>query len=115
MPAQSGVAFVPTPPLDPQHASLMVELGARCTPIPVAEAANGMAVEANHVYIIPPNKYMTISGGALRLTGPVERGGPQTSIDLFFRSLAEEKQEKAICLILSRTGAHGTLGLKAVH
>ena len=73
-----------------------------------------MAVLANRVYVIPPNKYMTISGGTLRLTGPVERGGLQTSIDLFLRSLASDKQEKAVCIILSGTGSHGALGLKAV-
>ena len=82
MPADSGVAFVLIPHLDPKHESLMVELLARYTEMPVVEGGGGMAVEANHVYIIPPNKYMTISGGVLRLTGPVERGGPQTSIDL---------------------------------
>ena len=82
--------------------------------MPVVEATDGMAVEANRVYILPPNKYMTISGGVLRLTGPVERSGPQTSIDLFLRSLADDKQEKAICIILSGTGSHGSLGLKAV-
>ena len=92
----------------------MVELLARHTSMPVVEAAEGMAVEANRVYIIPPNKNMTISGGVLRLTGPVERGGWQTSIDLFLRSLADDQLEKAICIILSGTGSHGTLGLKAV-
>jgi two-component system CheB/CheR fusion protein len=114
MPADSGVAFVLIPHLAPDHASLMVELLARDTKMPVVEATEGLAVEANHVYILPPNKYMTISGGVLRLTGPVERGGMQTSIDLFLRSLAKDKQEKAICVILSGTGSHGSLGLKAV-
>lgn len=114
MPADSGVAFVLIPHLDPKHKSLMAELLTRYTRMPVAEAEDGMAVEANRVYIIPPNKYMTISGGVLRLSGPIEHGGPQTSIDLFLRSLGEDKQEQAICIILSGTGAHGTLGLKAV-
>lgn len=114
MPAESGIAFVLIPHLDPKHESLMAELIARHTSMPVAEAADGMTVEANHVYIIPPNKYMTISCGVLRLTGPIERGGPQTSIDLFLRSLADDKQEKAICIILSGTGSHGTLGLKDI-
>jgi two-component system CheB/CheR fusion protein len=94
--------------------SLMVELLARQTKMPVVEATDGMAVEANRVYVIPPNKYMTISGGVLHLTGPVARGGPQTSIDLFLRSLANDKREKAVCIILSGTGSHGSLGLKAV-
>jgi two-component system CheB/CheR fusion protein len=82
--------------------------------MPVVEATEGMRVEANRVYIIPPNKYMTIQGGVLRLTGPVERRGPHTSIDLFLRSLADDLHEKAICVILSGTGSHGALGLKAV-
>jgi two-component system CheB/CheR fusion protein len=114
MPADSGVAFVLIPHLDPNHESLMVELVARCTKMPVVEATEGAAVEADHVYILPPNKYMTISGGVLHLTGPVERGGLQTSIDLFLRSLAKDVQEKAICIILSGTGSHGSLGLQAV-
>lgn len=114
MPVDSGVAFVLIPHLDPKHESLMVELLARHTKMPVVEATDGMAVEANRVHIIPPNKYMTIAGGDLRLTGPVERGGLQTSIDLFLRSLAIDKQEKAICIILSGNGSHGAVGLKAI-
>jgi two-component system CheB/CheR fusion protein len=114
MPSNSGIAFVLIPHLDPTHESLMVELIARQTPMPVVEATEGMRVEPDHVYIIPPNKYMTISDCVLRLTGPVARGGLQTPIDLFLRSLAEDRQEQAICIILSGTGAHGTLGLRAV-
>ena len=60
MSADSGVAFVLIPHLDPKHESLMVELLSRCTKMPVVEATEGMPVEANRVYIIPPNKYMTI-------------------------------------------------------
>ena len=114
MPADSGIAFVLIPHLDPTHESLMVELLTRHTSMPVVEAVEGMAVEPNRVYIIPPNKNMTISGGVLRLTGPVEHGNWQTSIDLFLRSLADDQLEKAICIILSGTGSHGTLGLTAV-
>ncbi len=114
MPANSGVAFVLIPHLDPRHESLMVELISRHTKMSVSEAEDGTPVQANHVYIIPPNKYMTISGGILRLRGPIERNGPQTSIDLFLRSLGDDRQEQAICIIFSGTGAHGALGLKAV-
>jgi len=114
MPANSGIAFVLIPHLDPKHESLMPELLARHTTMPVTEAADGTTVVANHVFILPPNRYMTISGDVLRLTGPIDRTGPQTSIDLFLRSLAEQKREKAICIILSGTGAHGTLGLNAI-
>ena len=114
MPVDSGIAFVLIPHLDPTHGSLMVELLARHTSMPVVEAAEGTAVEANRLYIIPPNKNMTISGGVLRLSGPVERGSWQTSIDVFLRSLADDQAEKAICIVLSGTGTHGTLGLTAV-
>jgi two-component system CheB/CheR fusion protein len=114
MPPDSGIAFVLVPHLDPQHESLMVELLARHTAMPVVEVTEAMPVQANHVYVIPPNKYMTISGGVLCLTGPVRRGDWQTSIDSFLRSLASDQQERAICVILSGTGAHGALGLKAI-
>jgi two-component system CheB/CheR fusion protein len=114
MPPISGIALVLVPHLDPAHESLMVELLARHTAMPVIEVMDDMPVEANRVYIIPPNKYMTIHGGVLRLTGPVERRAAQTSIDLFLRSLADDQRERSICIILSGTGSHGTLGLKAI-
>src|SRR5262249_48343510 len=78
MPLDSGIAFVLVPHLDPARESLMVELLARRTTMPVAEAENGMPVAANHVYVIPPNKYMTIHDGVLRLTRPVESHTAQT-------------------------------------
>jgi len=114
MPPDSWIALVLVPHLDPAHESLMVELLARHTVMPVVEVTDDMPALANHVYIIPPNKYMTIRGGVLRLTGPVERRTAQTAIDLFLRSLAEDQQERSICIILSGTGSHGTLGLKDV-
>jgi PAS domain S-box-containing protein len=114
VPPDSGLAFVLLPHLDPTHESLMVELIARTTTMPVVEAAEDMSVEADHVYVLPPNKYMTITGGKLHLTGPVERGGMQTSIDLFLRSLADDRREWAIGIVLSGTGVHGSLGLKAI-
>ncbi|HEX5052260.1 MAG TPA: CheR family methyltransferase [Planctomycetota bacterium] len=114
MPAESGIAFVLVPHLDPSHESLLVGLLARCTPMPVLEAVEGVRVAADHVYVLPPNKYMSIAGGALHLTGPVARTGVQTSIDLFLRALAEDREQEAIGIILSGTGSHGTLGARAI-
>ena len=114
MPLDTGAAFVLIPHLDPQQESLMAELLPRYTKMPVVEAAEGMVVAPNHLYILPPNKYMTIVGGALRLTGPVEQGGAPTSIDLFLCSLADDQKERAVCIILSGTGSHGVMGLLAV-
>ena len=114
MPPDSGIAFVLIPHLDPKHESLMVELLARHTSMPVVEAAEGMDVEANHVYIIPPNKYMTILG---RRAAPDRAGRAERPADLDrpLSPLAGRRQlENAICIILSGTGSHGTLGLKAV-
>ena len=114
MPADSGMAFVLVPHLDPTHESLMADLLARSTTMPVVEAGEDMPVEVGRVYVLPPNKYMTIGGGRLHLTGPVERRGLPTSIDLFLRSLADDRGEQAIGVILSGTGSHGTLGVKAI-
>jgi len=114
MPLGSGMVFLLVPHLDPRHESLMVGLLAKYSVMPVSEAVEGVRIEPNHVYVIPPNRYLAISDGVLRLTGPVERRGQQTAIDSFLRSLAEDQQEKAICIILSGTGSHGTLGLKAI-
>lgn len=113
MPVDCGAAFVLVPHLDPKHESLMAELLSRHTKMPVAEATDGLKVEPNRVYIIPPNKHMTIRQGVLELTGLVGNLS-WTSIDVFLRSLAEDQQELAICIILSGTGTHGSLGLRAI-
>lgn len=114
VPDNSGIAFVLVPHLDPMHESLMAELIGRHTTVEVVEASDGVTVKPNHAYVIPPNNYMTISNNRLSLNGPVDKFQAQTAIDLFLRSLAEAKQEKAICIIFSGTGTQGTLGLKAI-
>ena len=114
MPADGGVAFVLVPHLDPKHDSLMVELLARHTAMPVLEAREGETIQVNHVYIIPPNKFLAIKDGRLRLTILPDPRGRQTALDTFFRSLAQEQEERAIGIVLSGTGSHGTLGLKEI-
>ncbi|HEY2250765.1 MAG TPA: chemotaxis protein CheB, partial [Planctomycetaceae bacterium] len=114
MPASSGMAFVVVPHLDPTHESLMVGLLGKFSTMPVTEAADGVSIEPNHVYVIPPNKYLGLQRGVMRLTGPVERHGVPTSIDFFLRALAADQQEHAIGIILSGTSTHGTLGIKEI-
>lgn len=114
MPAHSGIAFVLIPHLDPKHESLMAQLLGKQTAMPVAEAEDGQRLEADHVYVIPPNHYLTLHKGVIQLSAPPDRGASQTAIDPFLRSLAADQQERAICIILSGTGSHGSLGLKAV-
>jgi two-component system CheB/CheR fusion protein len=114
MPSDSGIAFVLIPHLDPKHESLMVQLVARQTAMPVVEAGDGQLVEPDHVYIIPPNKFLGISEGRLRLSAPPDPRGRRTAIDTFFQSLADDQQERAIGIVLSGTGSHGTPGIKEI-
>jgi two-component system CheB/CheR fusion protein len=114
MPADSGMAFVLIPHLDPKHESLMAPLLSKQTRMPVTEAEEGQHLEANHVYVIPPNHCLTLHESVIQLSAPPSRGAGETAIDPFLRSLAEDQQEQAVCIILSGTGTHGSLGLKAV-
>ena len=108
------MAFVLIQHLDPKHQSMMVELLAGHTAMQVVQVADGMQVERDHVYLIPPGTYLAIAAGSLRLSKPLERHGARMPFDFFLRSLAEECGERAICAILSGTGTDGSLGLKAV-
>ena len=90
MAPQSGIAFVLIPHLDPTHASMMTELLRRVTSMDVTEAKEGMKVKPDHVYVIPPNKEMSIFHGTLSLEPPKLAHGLRMPIDAFFRSLAED-------------------------
>jgi two-component system CheB/CheR fusion protein len=114
MPIDTCMAFVVVPHLDPTHQSLIHELLAMETRMPVCEADDGMTVERDHVYIIPPARYLTIDNGTLHLTAPQEPRWTQTAIDHFLRSLARDQQERSVGIILSGTGSHGTPGLKEI-
>ncbi len=114
MPARSGLGFVLVSHLDPDHASMLTEILQRTTEMPVVEAQDQMRVEPNCVYAIPPNHDMTISHGMLHLSAPDAPRGQRMVIDAFLRSLAEDKGDKAIGIILSGTGTDGTLGLRAI-
>ena len=114
MPDDSGMAFVLVPHLDPEHKSLMVELLSHHTEMPVCEAKDDMAVEPDHIYIIPPAWNLAIEHGRLYLSKPPQPRRIETAIDYFLRSLAEDQMERAIGIILSGTSSHGTLGLQAI-
>ncbi len=112
LPPEPGLALVLVQHLDPRHSSSLVELLSRTTRMPVLAAQNGMVVEADHVYVIPPNASLTTVDGTLHLVPrPV---GHQMPIDVFFRSLAEAEGSNAIGVILSGTASDGTLGLQAI-
>src|SRR5262249_7437952 len=82
--------------------------------MPVTQVVDEPRVEPNHIYVIPPNRNMVISGGALKLSPRTEARGMQRSIDRFFRSLAEDQGYKAIGVILSGTANDGTVGLEEI-
>jgi two-component system CheB/CheR fusion protein len=114
MPTDSGMAFVLIPHLDPTHKSILADLLKRYTTMPIVQAEDGMRVKADAVYIIPPNKDMAIMHGTLQLLDPVTSQGIRHPIDFFFRSLAEDQREKAVCIVLSGTGTEGAQGLRSV-
>jgi two-component system, chemotaxis family, CheB/CheR fusion protein len=114
LPASCGMAFVLIQHLDPKHQSMMVDLLTGHTPMKVLQATDGMQLERDHAYLIPPGAYLAIKDGTLRLSKPRARHGARMPFDFFLRSLAEECGERAICAILSGTGTDGSLGLKAV-
>jgi len=114
LPPDSGVAYVLVQHFDPSHESLMASLLSRHTEMPVQQVEDAVPIRPNRVYIIPPNKYLKIRDGGLFLEEPVERRGIRMPIDYFFTSLAEARQERSICIVLSGNGSDGTLGLKEI-
>jgi two-component system CheB/CheR fusion protein len=109
-----GVAFVLVQHLDPTYKSMLTELIGRHTKMPVYEITDGMAVEPNCIYVIPPNNDLLYKDKELHLLEPAQPRGHRMPIDFFLRSLAEEKKEWTIGIILSGTGSDGTLGVRAI-
>jgi two-component system CheB/CheR fusion protein len=116
MPAdkESGMAFVVVQHLDPDHKSILMDLVKHYTKMPVCKVEDGMKVQPNCAYIIPPNRDMAFLKGKLHLLEPSAPRGLRLPIDYFFRSLAQDQHERAICIVLSGTGTDGTMGLKAI-
>ena len=115
LPAVNGMAFVIVQHLDPSHDSMMVDLLAGHTSMPVLLATDGMKIERERVYVIPPGVYLSVDDkGALRISKPEARHGARLPFDFLLNSLAHEYGARAICVVLSGTGADGSLGLKSV-
>jgi two-component system, chemotaxis family, CheB/CheR fusion protein len=114
MPADGGVAFVLIQHLDPTRPSITAELVGACTAMPVEQVEDETRVQANHIYVIPPNKYLSIRERTLRLSAPAAPSSLRMAIDFFLQSLAEDQQENAIGIILSGTGTDGTIGMKEI-
>ena len=114
MPPKAGMAFVIIQHLDPKYKSIMDELLKRHTTMSVLKAEDGMSPEPNTVYLNQPDKDIGIFNGLLQLTDAGEIHRIRLPIDYFFRSLAKEQGENAICIILSGSGSDGTLGMKEI-
>lgn len=114
MPRYSGMAFIIVQHLSPDYKSLMVELLSKKTPISVRRAEDGMKVEADTIYLIPPKKNLYIFHGRLVLNEQDSSRGINLPIDIFLRSLAEDQGEKAVAVILSGTGSDGMRGVRAI-
>ena len=114
MPPNSGMAFVVILHLSPEHESNLAEIIQSQTAMPVIKVTETHKVEPNHIYVIPPNKNLEMVDGVVRCTELKGERGERVAINVFFRTLAEEYGENAVCVILSGTGTDGTLGLKAV-
>src|SRR5580704_14825340 len=115
LPAGNGMAFILVQHLDPTHESMMVDLLTGHTSMQVRQAADGMPLERDHLYVIPPGTYLSVVNGSLHLSQPQARHGARLPFDFLLHSVAEECGARAICVILSGTGSDGSLGLKAVH
>lgn len=114
LPAPTGLAFVLVQHLDPSHESLLVELLAPHTGLTVTQAADGMLVEAEHLYVIPPGAALAVRGGRLRLSPPAERHGARLPFDFLLQSLAAEFGTRAMAVVLSGTGEDGCQGVRAI-
>ncbi len=113
LPADTGMAFIIVSHLDPTHASALPEILGRATAMPVEEATDDQAIEANHVYVMPPGNDMAIDHGRLQLQPRAARA-LHRPVDLLFRSLAEDRRHQAFGVILSGTASDGTLGTRAI-
>ena len=114
VPAGSGLAFVIVQHLDPTHKGIMPELLQRATGMRVTQVKDRTRVQPNCVYVIPPNKDMSILHGVLHLLAPAAPRGLRLPIDFFLRSLAQDQQEHSVGVILSGMGSDGTMGLRAI-
>lgn len=114
VPPASGFAYVVVQHLDPLHKGMLPELLQRVTRMKVIEVADGMEVEADHVYVIPPNRNLGFEGGRFAVRPASGERGFRLPIDSFFRALADHGRERAIGVVFSGMGADGTLGLAAI-
>lgn len=114
MPSDSGMAFVVVLHLSPDHESVADRILQGCTSMPVLQVTSTSRIEANRVYVISPATQLSMNDGYLRVTAANRPRGKHTSIDLFFRDLADVHKERSFCVVLSGTGSDGAVGLSRI-
>jgi two-component system CheB/CheR fusion protein len=114
MPGTCGMAFVVILHLSPTHKSSAAEILQRATRMPVRQVDKPMPIEADHVYVIPPGLTLTMNDGHLRVTPGERIAGSHIAIDVFFRTMAQVHEERAVCIVMSGTGSDGAIGLTSV-
>jgi two-component system CheB/CheR fusion protein len=114
MDPESGLAFVVVMHLSPDHESNLASILQLRTSMPVTQVNEGVKVQPNHVYVIPPNHQLTFEDSTLHLLPPQQPLGRRVTIDLFFRTLAQAYGQRAVCVILSGTDSDGVIGLKHI-
>jgi two-component system CheB/CheR fusion protein len=114
LPPEPGMAFVLVQHLDPTHESSMADLMSRYTLLKVLQAKDGMKIESDHLYIIPPNRDMGMINGNLQLIEPLEPHGLRLPINFFLNNLADDQKENSIAIIFSGYGSDGTMGIKSI-
>ena len=113
-PERSGMAYVVILHLSPEHESQLAEVLQSSTRMPVMKVTEAVRVEPDHVYVIPPNKSLSMRDGALLLSDVTRIEERRAPVDIFFRTLADSHGARAACVVLSGTGANGSMGLKRV-
>jgi len=114
LPADSGIALILVQHLDPSQDSTLIEFLADHTTMCVVQASDGIPIKRDHLYVIPPGMYLSVRDGVLHLNHPRSSHGPQQPVDFLLRSLAEDLDGRAACVILSGAGTDGSIGCKAI-
>lgn len=114
LPLDARMAFVLVQHLDPSHPSMLSEIIAKTTKLPVEEVKSGVKVRPGRIYVIPPNRFMALTGGAFKLSPRNKSSGQHLAINFFMHSLAQERQGRAIGVVLSGTGVDGAAGLEDI-
>ncbi len=114
LPQEGNIAYIIVQHLDPTHESMLTELLEKVSSLPIEVAADGVKVVSGNIYVIPPNTYLEVEAGKLKLTPPQEVRGMRKAVDHLFRSLARECEHRCIGIVLSGAGNDGTAGLRMI-